>query len=213
VNHSLLAGLFGVGLYCTSVFASAADVVPASCDHLELVLDPRLTPSVVRREWASGHPRSEMPAVLELRGCAGQLLDHLKLDAPLARLDRTPLRGTLTPTYLLSEDLTAAAGTYSGPLTIPVQIERNHLEPAQAGTLDGHLEPIHLVVTGKAAWKKVRVGAVDDFLSVNCVRRDDGFVIFYRRFHPAGNGWQMHARSEPGFWESDGDFPEAKLFP
>ena len=78
---------------------------------MRVVLDARLSPDVVEREWGSGNPRSESPATLELVGCEGQLLDRLVLDAPLAQLDPIPIRGAPNPTYLVSTDLTAEAGS------------------------------------------------------------------------------------------------------
>jgi hypothetical protein len=197
-----------------SSLALAADKVQVlGCNRLELILDPRLSPSVVQREWASGHLRVEAPAILELRGCKGQLLDRLTLDAPLARLDPGPVRGTPAPTYLLSVDLTAESGSFNGPLTFPVQVKSQHLQRVDATSSDGHSEPIRLALTGKAAWKKIPMGSVDDFLSVSCQPQGGSFVIFYRRYHPTHRGWQMRMRSEPGFWESDSGFPDIQLFP
>ena len=167
----------------------------------------------MQREWGSGHTHVESPAILELRGCKGQLLDRLTLDAPLARLDSVPVRGAPAPTYLVSVDLTAESGSYNGPLTFPVQVKDQQLQRVEATAPDGHSEPIRLALTGKAAWKKTPVGLVDDFLSVSCQPRDGNFVIFYRRYHPTRRGWQVRVRSEPGFWESDSEFPNILLFP
>jgi len=196
----------------SSTHAFATDSLEIGCARLELVLDSRFEPSVVEREWASGAPRDEAPAILRLRGCAGELLDHLTLDAPLARLDPSPLRGAPAPTYLVSEDLTAPAGSYSGPLTLPIQVVNGRLKRVLAKS-DGHFEPIRLALTGKAAWKKVAVGAVDDILSVSCEPKDHGFVIRYTRYHPTRRYWKVRMRSELGFWESDGEFPELRRFP
>lgn len=198
-----------VGLLCLRSLAFAAD---ADCDRLTLVLDPRLTPDVMEQLWASGDSASDAPAILELRDCKGEVRDRLPLDAPLARLDSTPLRGTLVPTYLVTEDLTAPAGSYSGPLTLPIEVKNHRLQHVEAATSDGRLETIKLAMTGKAAWKKIANGASDDLLSVSCQPRAGGFVTFFRRYHLTRRGWQVRARSEPIFWESDGAFPEARRF-
>jgi hypothetical protein len=208
VKRWILLCLFGIGST-----AFAANEVALGCSRLRLLLDPRLSPAIVEREWASGSPRPETRAVLELRGCKGQLLDQLTLEAPLARLDPAPLRGAPAPTYLVSVDLTAEAGSYNGPLTIPIQVVDNHLTPAVARTPDGRLDPIRLALTGKAAWKKAPLLKVDDLLSVSCQPKDQGFVTLYRRYHPTRQGWQEKMRSEAGMWESDGGFPETRLFP
>jgi len=198
-----------------SALATASNGVQVlGCDRLELKLDPRLTAEVVQREWGSGNERVEAPATLELRGCKGELLDSLALDKPLARLDPVPLRGTSAPTFLVSVDLTAEAGSYNGPLTFPVEVKSQHLQRVEATTADGQREPIRLALTGKAAWKKVRAGAGDDLLSVSCQPQGGGdFVIFYRRYHLTRKGWEVRVRSAPGFWESDGEFPETRMFP
>ena len=200
-------------LLCVHSLAFAADAGVPGCDRLTLTLDPQLTPAAVEQRWGSGESSSEAPASLDLRGCKGELLDSLKLDAPLARLDRVPLRGIPIRTYLVTVDLTAPAGSYSGPLTVPVQVENHKLKRAEAAAVDGSLVPINLALTGKAAWKKVSAGAADDLLSVNCQPQDNGFVTTFRRFHATRHGWQVSMRSEPIFWESDGEFPKAGRFP
>ena len=202
-----------IGLLCIRSFAFAADAADTGCDHLALVLDPRLTPAVVEQQWASGEPSSAAPANLELRGCKGELLDQLPLDAPLARLDSIALRGTAVRTYLVTMDLTAPAGSYSGPLTVPVQVINHKLKRAEASTSDDRTEPIKLPLTGKAAWKKVANGAADDLLVVNCQPQANGFMTSFRRYHPTRRGWQVRMRTEPILWESDGEFPKAARFP
>jgi hypothetical protein len=201
------------GLLCIRSFAFAADAAGSGCDHVALILDPRLTPAVVEQRWASGELSSEVPANLELRGCNGELLDQLPLDAPLARLDNVALRGTEVRTYLVTMDLTAPAGSYSGPLTVPVQVIKHKLKRAEATTADRRIEPIKLPLTGKAAWKKVANGATDDLLSVSCQPQASGFTTTFRRYHPTRRGWQVRLRSEPILWESDGEFPKAGRFP
>ena len=211
-----MSSLVRAALLCllgASSTAWAATTSGLGCHHLRLVLDPRLTPAVLERDWGSGSPHREAPAILELRGCKNQLLDRLKLEGPLARLSLHPIRGAPQPTFLVSVDLTAEAGTYNGPLTLLVQVVHKHLAPAAAQTPDGHTEPIHLAATGKAAWKKKPVRNVDDFLSVSCQPSNSGFVTSYSRYHPERSGWVVKTRSEAGIWESDGAFPEDRMFP
>jgi hypothetical protein len=208
VQRWLFLCAFGIGS-----IAAAATEVELGCQRLRLVLDGRLSDSVVARAWASGNPRTEAPAALELRGCAGQLLDRLPLDAPLARLDPTPLHGAPAPSYLVSVDLTAEAGSYNGPLTTPIAVEHERLTIVSARTADGCLFPIRLAPTGKAAWRKIRGRKVDDLLSVSCQPSGPGFIVTYRRYHAARHGWQERARTESGLWESDSDFPASQRFP
>jgi hypothetical protein len=204
-----------IGLVCLLVAATAASAGPASgpaCPSVALQLDPRLTATEVDRAWATGEDRSETPAVLELRGCKGELFDRMVLDAPLARLDRTPLRGPAVPTYLVTVDLTAPAGSYSGPLTLAVEVLRRRLHRAEASAGGGAREPIRLAATGKAAWKKTFHAGNDELLAVSCQPRDGGFVVTYRRFQPGRTGWRLRQRSETGFWESDQEFPPPERF-
>jgi len=201
------------GLLCVSSLAFATNAVDSGCDRLTLVLDPHLTPAMVKQRWASGESSSEVPAILELHGCKGELLDRMTLDAPLARLDRVPLRRSTARTYFVTVDLTAPMGSYSGPLTIPVQVINHKLKHVEATTSDGRLEPINLAITGKAAWKKIATGAGDDLLSVNCQPQTDGFITFFRRYHLTRHGWQVRVRTEPIFWESEGEFPKIQSFP
>ena len=193
----------------------AADQVAVGCQHVKLVLDARITPDVLESSWASGEPVTGAPAALQLWGCQGELLDSMALDAPLARLDPTPLRGVRPVTVLVTVDLTAPAGSYSGPVTLPVQVAGHRLARAQARAAGGQgvAEPIALAQTGKAAWKRLRMGGVDQFLAVQSEPRDGGFTTRYRRYVPAGQGWTVRVRSQPGLWESDGEFPPRKSVP
>lgn len=208
----ILASLLGLHALVFAGGLVGKPIAP-SCDSLKLVLDARLSPEVMAQEWGSGESRSTTPAVLELHGCKGELLDRMILAAPLARLEPSPLRGTHVPTYLVTVDLTAPIGSYSGPLSMPIQLVKHKLKRAKATNANGRLEDINLALTGKAAWKKITVNAVDDFIAVRCQAKGDGFVISYARFHPTFRGWQVRVRSEAGFWESDAEFPDLQHFP
>lgn len=193
--------------------AFAAQEVAVGCKRLRLVLDERLNDEAIAREWGSGNDRTERPAALELIGCKGEVLDHMTLAAPLARLDPVPVRGARYPTYLASADLTADAGSYSGPLTIPVQVAGDRLITASA-QLDGkRREPIRLATTGKAAWRKVEGARADQFLQVSCQPAKGGFRTTYRRYFLAGREWRARTRMQAGLWESDGEFPARTQFP
>lgn len=202
-----------VGLFSINSIALADEFIQIGCKRLSLVLAPSLSPGVIDREWASGAPRTEAAAVLELRGCKGQLLDQLSLDAPFARLDHIPLRGTPAPSYLVTVDLTDAAGSYNGPLTFPVQRVNKHLQRVVVLADDGRFEPIHLPLTGKAAWKKISRKGIDELLVVSCQPQGNTFVTYYCRYYPFCDGWRVHTRSSPGLWESDGASPETRFFP
>lgn len=202
-----------LSLVCATSAVFAAQDIELGCKHLRVVLDVRLSPDVVEHEWGSGSHRSEVPATLELVGCEGQLLDRFTLQAPLAQLDPVPIRGAPHPTYLVSADLTTESGSYNGPLTIPIQVIRDHLVPAVARFADKHIEPINLALTGKSAWRRVANRNVEYLLLVSCRPRGQGFVTFYRRYFPSLHEWKVKVRTRDGVWESDGEFPSRNLFP
>lgn len=202
-----------LALVAAHSLAYAGDRLAVGCQTVALVLDDGLTPHALDRLWASGDPAPGAPAVLQLRGCDGALLDSITLEAPLARLDHALLRGTHAPTVLVTVDLTAPAGSYSGLLTRPIQVMGNRLAPAQARAAGGQWQPIVLAHTGKAAWKRVRVGAAEQLLSVRSEPQEGHFTTRYRRYMQTKQGWAVHARTQPGLWESDGDFPSRQSFP
>lgn len=185
----------------------------AECDRLALVLDPGLTPEVVQRDWATGAAHDETDAVIELRGCHGELLDRLELAAPMATLDPVRLRGMPFPTWLATADLTAPAGSTSGPLTVPVEVVAHRLRVARARGPGSAMAPIQLAATGQAAWRRVAAGRVDDLLEVRSERDGDDVVTTWRRYHLTPHGWRWTQRRAAGAWESDGDFPAAAAFP
>jgi hypothetical protein len=138
----------------------------------------------------------------------------MPLDSPLAKLDPRPVRGAPFPTVLVTVDLTAEFGSYSGPLTMPVQIVDAKLSWATARSAKGIDKPIAVAMTGKAAWKRVLIGKTsDDLLSVSCQPGESGFTVSYQRFHPTPQGWLSAVRVEVGMWESDADFPSSDSFP
>lgn len=208
----MMRWLFLVLAFITSVSFAAQDIA-LGCKRLRIVLDPQLSPDVVERAWASGQPRVAAPATLELVGCKGEVVDRFILAASLAKIDPLPVQGAPNPSYLVSADLTAEAGSYNGPLTIPIQVIGNKLVPAVAHSPDGRREPVRLSLTGKSAWRRVSRHRLDDLLLVSCQPEGAGFVTTYRRYFPSQGKWQVRAHTQDGFWESDGEFPDQKFFP
>lgn len=201
-------------LILLAIAACPARAADPPCPRLRLVLDPALDRQTLERDWASGKPRSEKAAVLELLSCKGRLLDRLQLDSALAKLDPLPLRGAPAPTWLVTVDLSTEAGSYNGPLTIPVQIlGGRQLVPAQALGPNGRRQQINLALTGKAAWKRVPVKRAEDLLTVSCQPGEGGFVTSYRRYHPSRRGWRFSERRRSEFRESDAEFPPLHAFP
>lgn len=204
----LFASLLGV-----SSAAFAAQDVEFGCRHLRIALDERITPAMVEEDWGSGTTHEASPATAELVGCDGRLLDRFRLEAPLARIDPKPVKGAPHATYLVTADLTTDAGSYNGPLTILLQVVQDRLDVATARGDDGGAAPIHLTLTGKAAWQRHSTGTADQFLQVDSMPARAGFVTRYRRFFVERKKWTQRTRRRAGLWESDGDFPPVSRFP
>lgn len=209
----LLVAAFFVGMANQPATANTTPARGAPCRQIVLVLDPQLSRAAVDRAWASGEPRDENPAALELRRCDGSVVDRLVLDAPLARLDPRPLRGAPVHSVLVTVDLTAPAGSTSGPLTDVIELRGDHLQRAQAMPLEGAAIDIRLPATGKAAWQRTIRGRRDELLALSCSPLAGGFVTRWRRFVTTPTGWRVFEREAPGLWESDQPFPPAKAFP
>lgn len=200
-------------LFITSAILAEADQAHLGCKTLRVVLDDRLAPELVTSQWGSGESNTEAPAKLELLGCNGQLLDSIPLASPLAKLDQQPIMGASHATYLVSADLTAEMGSYSGPLTIPIQVVDDRLVAAVADREDRGVEPIRLATTGKASWKRLVEIKSEQLLSVRSQRKNDGFETEYRRYFLVDGRWQVKTRIRDGLWESDGEFPGRESFP
>ncbi len=204
-----------------AVPAVADTTVRIGCERVGLVLAPPVTPAIVDRDWGTGEPHKEPPARLILYGCSGNRLDQLILAAPLAKLNTQPIGNPLGPTLLVSADLSAGFGSYSGPLTLLVQIRHDHLAVVEAKDAGGHSSPIRLVAALKSAWQETQGPSGIKFLAVNS-EPDFGadpshwsgdFVTNYRTFYFSPAGWQVRTLSEPGIWEADRPFPPRSKFP
>jgi hypothetical protein len=186
---------------------------PSACPRIQLILDPHLDEKKIQQAWGSGQDRKEGAAILALKDCSGSTIDRLVLPGPLARLDPKPLAGVTIPTYLVTVDVTAEAGSYNGPLTQVVEIRSDKLSFVSARDMNGKLSLIRLASTLKQSWKRSPSGQRDDILSVRCEPLDDHFVTRYRRYQASPDGWRLFERITNGLWEADGAFPERSLFP
>ncbi|OWQ85480.1 hypothetical protein CDN98_16290 [Roseateles terrae] len=203
----------------------AAQEASLGCQRLRIALAPGLTAQVVARDWQSGEPHTEPPASLQLVGCDGHVLSQLPLSAPLAQLDPRPLRGAPHPTFLVSADFTQEAGSYNGPVTTAVEVVSNRLQVAMAHPVKANAEaegkdkgkgkplPIQLAQTLKAAWQRVEGPSADALLVVRSQPSGGDFRTTYSRYEVVGKAWRVTSRSEPGLWESEGDFPAVSSFP
>ncbi|MGZ3458564.1 MAG: hypothetical protein ACXU86_08670 [Archangium sp.] len=82
----------------------------------------------------------------------------------------------------------------------------------------GSSAPVRLMRSLKSDWRlePARSGQGQDILYVFTrpdFEQPGRFQVTYERLTFDGLRWVRHDRQEPGFWESDGEFPERESFP
>jgi hypothetical protein len=206
--------------------------------RLELLEDARITPDFEKTLWGSGGPDLALDekdpiyrtlATTPLRHAVLRLIDtRLKVVAEKA-LDREQARISfrqLHPggrTILVTTDLSAGWGSYSGPLTELLEAAGGTLKTLTARNAQSGLsEPIRLASTLKTAWKLTPMtsgrNSQKDILEVACrpdfdAKEAGSFIVTYTRYHWDGKGWIVLTRKLSGFWEDDGSFPASGQFP
>jgi hypothetical protein len=159
------------------------------------------------------------PALIRLLDTHSNTVDERKLEREDVRVSAT----TLHPGHrvlLVTTDLSAGFGSYSGPLTQLIDVSRGRLDTEEAWDSEsGKLEPISLVSTLKTAWKFVparpEVDGAKDILEIACRPNNDAsaFYLIYTRYRWNGGEWVESHRQVQGFWEADRVFPDAAKFP
>lgn len=204
----------------------------------ELVLldDARLTPKLLDLMWGTGgididdDPalaifKNDLPhnAVIQIMARDGSVVDRLELERALVKLQTTKLYGNSKITYLVMVDYSAGFGSYSGPVTLPLEVGDGHLrwlEATQAKT--GHTEQIELMNSLKTVWKFVDSADGKGKLILHAACRpdfnskakdDSAFTITYTRYYFDGTKWMYVDRKVQGFSEFEEGFPPRKLFP
>lgn len=126
----------------------------------------------------------------------------------LADLNKTRLSVAGQPVFMLTEDLSAGFGSYSGPLSRPFTVGKKgfvFVQPESAPNKDSGM-----IRTLKSDWKEVR----DGFLLLTCSPNEKmDFYLTYARIQLIGNRWVYRERQQKGFWESESPFPGEKFFP
>lgn len=206
--------------------------------RIELLEDARIDPSMrtaiaesYGADPCAGHPPDVLnalcdphhlplrPAMLRLVDTSGRVVATRPLERPLADLGVASLYGTERRSYMLTVDLSAGFGSYSGPYT-------RFAEPDARGfgwvTADsaGVTDTLTLVSTLKMAWRLVSDGRGHsaDLLLVRCrpdfsVTDSAAFTLTFEHYTFDGARWRLLARREPGCYESDEPFPPRSKFP
>jgi hypothetical protein len=206
--------------------------------RLELFEDARLTPELKKTLWESGGPEMALDpndplykelassplrnAVLRLVGAHGKVIAQRRLEREMARMRFESLRPGRR-TILVTTDLSAGFGSYSGPDTELLEVIGDRLEPVVArNAKSGSNEQIRLASTLKTEWKLVPAAGGEngqkDILEFACRPADWGamksdFVLIYTRYHWDGKVWIEFTRKAHGFWEADDGFPPSGRFP
>ena len=213
-------------------FSSSSD---GFAGRLELLEDARLTGDLEKVLWGSGGPEMALDekdpryqqlttvplrnAALRLKDQNGNEIQEMKLEREQARL-RVESLHLGHRTILVTTDLSAGFGSYSGPLTELLDVSHGRIDIVNArDAKSGATEPIHVASTLKTAWRISPVpgssGAQKDILEIACRPNPDAsvFYVTYRRYHWNGKEWINFARRARGFWEGEKSFPSTDKFP
>ena len=177
-------------------------------------------PSVLGALCGDPHHAPLRPAMLRLIDADGRVIATRLLDRPLAFLGGANLYEDRRSSYAVTVDLSAGAGSYSGPYTRFAEPDRrgfNWILVHSAGITD----TLTMVSTLKTRWEILRdqTDSHAQFLVVRCRPAADApagsvaFTVTYERVMFDGARWHLLARSEPGCYESDEPFPPRSKFP
>lgn len=179
-------------------------------DSLCLYRDGRLDSRRVDSLWLRGDAGEYAPSELRRREASGAIVAVHSM-APLATLDSLRIRERRWA--LLTEDMSAGFGSYSGPVTHLVDLSRR---AGIAEVRDHRGAEIVLTSTLKTAWK----GQPDGFLMAACrpgntagVPDSIDFTTTYTRYRWSSGVWVRTERREPGFHEFEDGFPDVGMFP
>lgn len=203
--------------------------------RVELLQDSRLTPDLAKLLWGSGGPELALDpgdplykelTALPLKDAAIRLVDqHSRTIQELTLKREQALIGAelLHPgfrTILVTTDLSAGFGSYSGLFTELIDVSRGRFEFVDArDAQSGARSPIYLGNTLKTAWKLVAApgnsGKSKDILEIACRPNADASVFYltYSRYSWSGTEWVVFTRRVPGMWEADEPFPASERFP
>lgn len=205
--------------------------------ELQLMQDARLTASLRKDLWgmgdlsdaadAQGPVLSGGPlrnAVVRIVRSDGTPVKSEALERPLARLEHARLYREHRDTFLLTVDYSTGVGSYSGPVTLFVEVTGGRLEWLEATeSSTGKKERIALMRSLKTIWKIVAApdGSGKEILEALCrpvletalKPGDVEFRLTYRRYSFDGKKWVSLASERKGFSEFEDGIPNRSLFP
>lgn len=197
---------------------------------LELLLDERLTASVREKLWGVGDwslvlapesatyrafaSRPPTSALLRVVDVNGAVVSKRELERPLAKLEAWGSVSNRDRYFLLTEDLSAGFGSYSGLATTLVEVKRGSIHESEACDSDSHRKERFRLMKGiRSDWRITRRDSGGEILSVSSHPKDSlGFVTEYLRYRYDGRQWQVYKREVAGSWTSDEPFPQRAVF-
>jgi hypothetical protein len=198
---------------------------------LQLMLDKRLTTSAQETLWGKGEwdfalsPESSLykefsnrPPVkskLCIRNSMGKIVVERDLETPQAKLEAWKPSGQAEQLFLLTQDNSSGAGSYSGLGTTILTVSDATFHEVNALDARTHREePIRLMKALKSDWRITQQGDKPEILSVSSHPKDaDGnFVTVCIRYSLDQGRWIKYSQERDGIWESDEPFPEMSAF-
>ena len=170
-------------------------------------------------QYSPEEPETPCNARLLVVGKNNVAVATQELERPLAKIAAVQLVGGKPASFALTVDYSSGIGSYSGPATRFFDVVAGSMQWLQAkDNTTGKLQDIRVASTLKTEWKPFPHGRNQDLLEVSCRPRfkheqDDSFEVTYKRYRFNGRDWLLYSRSEKGFWENEGAFPQESLFP
>ncbi len=170
-------------------------------------------------QYSPEEPETPCNARLLLVGKNNVPVATQELERPLAKIAAIQLIGGRPASFALTVDYSSGIGSYSGPATRFFDVIAGSMQWLQAqDSTTGKLQEIRVASALKTEWQPFPHGRNQDLLEVSCRPRfndeqDDSFEVTFKRYRFNGRDWLLYSRSEKGFWENEGAFPQESLFP
>ena len=212
---------------------------------LQILEDARLTPPLRKALWGTGGVDiDEDPSLAEFKAdpphnamvrivtSKGVVVQTFPLERSLVRLETVKLYGTPHLTYLITVDYSAGFGSYSGPVTMPLEVRNGRLQWLKATEkTNGKEYQIELMRSLKTVWKIVDSpsGAGKEILHAMCrpdlerpvftssdasqQTTDKDFIVTYARYYFDGSHWISVKRTQHRYTDFEEGFPSRIHFP
>jgi hypothetical protein len=234
----VLVAIAGAPLAAAQAGYRTAQSVKTDGGELRVLEDARITPDIETELWKGcvdpgtalyGDPRAKqfvgkppVAARLQQADAKGAILADMVLEehSPVARIKAETLGPAANPVFMVEMDNSACMGSYSGRAIRLYGFADGRISRVMAEGAGGERREVLLLSRLKSGWRFVRKAPGD--IVIHAVRCDPGamddkgkvsFVLGYTTYRFDGSKWTWAMRQEPGFWESERDFPAAGKFP